>query len=671
MHRILILSSCLIIVSSVMGGCTLKDMEDTVFHCGESQKNCTVQDRYWVKGDCISGDCIVSECLVGAHKVDGKCEHDTVETCGEPPRNCYEKGEKCSEGVCVSNCQSPKVDCNGSCENLDNDHDNCGECGHKCGSDESCENSVCHKSRLEPECVSKGTCVCKKNSDTDCEPECAEGYDGDLCNKCADGYQLNRETSNCHRIPVSDIGQCDTGYTGENCDECDLGWHSNDDICEIDSIEHCGEGGQVCSFEHGIPKCEAGQCVLERCDEGYIQEGAICVLSNTETPDCTQNSDCAIDNGTGTCNTDNQCEYTCEEGYILDKTNCVLSVTEPSECTQNSDCSIDNGVGTCNTDKECEYVCNPGFTLDGSDCVKSTTNPPVDPECTQDSECTIDHGKGTCNSDGECSYQCNIGYSYNETIGLCEELQLIVDCSNDSECNKVENATGTCFKGICNYTCFTDYHKNNDKDKCIPDTPTECGESKSNCVDNCVKSAEDPSRSIGSCTSGSCSCGECKGVYVANSDHTKCVKGEPTLICDPAFCVSNHEGWKKATCENDKCVVTECADNYHLYKETTDTTSEFYNIAVCEEDTVEHCGSHETNCTKKLGWKDGNCSDGTCKATECKDNYKLVGDNCQKNLTPTCSIDYKFDCNMDGTKCCKRISDCDDPYSLDCRLLID
>ena len=66
MRKIHFSLSLAIIASCAMGACTLKELDDTIYLCGDSQKNCTTRDPYWLNGECVNGDCIATECKVGA-----------------------------------------------------------------------------------------------------------------------------------------------------------------------------------------------------------------------------------------------------------------------------------------------------------------------------------------------------------------------------------------------------------------------------------------------------------------------------------------------------------------------------------------------------------------------------------------------------------------------------
>ncbi|GEM_PF-5074768 len=637
MRKIHFSLSLAIIASCAMGACTLKELDDTIYLCGDSQKNCTTRDPYWLNGECVNGDCIATECKVGAYPYQGKCIQDTVEACGSPNNNCYENNQKCSLGKCVDACPNSETDCSDACKDLTKDPENCGSCGNICEKDDhgetTCQNSKCqlkcndgykkaYNSALDkltcqkiedsivqqPACIEKGTCTCDTHSQTEC-------------------------------IPV-----CNEEYQGEDCSECKIGWHQNDGLCEEDTIEHCGERRLKCLVDHGTAKCENGECMIEYCDDEYIIHENECILQNTNPP-------------------------------------------QDPECTSDNDCTIDNGEGTCDAaEGKCKYTCNEGYTLDGSTCVLNT-NPPQKPECTTNDDCTIAHGTGTCNlSNGKCDYICDKLYKYDESTHLCVTTLVESDCIKDSDCNKINGASGTCNKGLCSYECPSNYHINQAKDACVPDSPTECGDIRENCVDSCLKGLKDSSKAIGICNSGLCQCGQCDEGSIANADHTKCEKDISTPTCSAKNCVTANAGWKQAVCEDDQCKATECETGYHIYNDQKKGSKD-----ICELDTVERCGDPYVDCVSSMaGWLKGKCESGKCVATKCDLAYTLdtttgeCSDRCKpqfkfkyycelkdkccskENCEGICELDYKpslclinqTDCDGDGRYCCDDPADC-------------
>ena len=97
-------------------------------------------------------------------------------------------------------------------------------------------------------------------------------------------------------------------------------------------------------------------------------------------------------------------------------------------------------------------------------------------------------------------------------------------------------------------------------------------------------------------------------------------------------------GWGDGVCRSKECVASACSANYELqnadcvaHSMTCGTGEHFYTEGgVCEENTLEHCGSHTVDCSKLSGWNGGVCStDGNCIATGCTSGYELREGKCE------------------------------------------
>ena len=602
MRRMHVLSGCLIITSCVMGSCTLKDMDDTINHCGESQKDCTILDPYWADGECINGDCIAKDCILGAHLPDqsARCERDTVEACGKEMKNCYQRKQICSKGDCADDCTADETNCEGACRNLSSDTANCGECGYACPEDAnatiSCMNGkcvlVCHNGYTysevtsncqktetstdnpqptEPECISNGTCTCDERSQTECIPVCTEGYQGEGCSECAQGYQ-KEDTGKCERIsePVDKgcveqkmqhgkcicedssqpcIIQCNPGYTGENCDKCDI--------------------------DNGYISNNSGEC---------IQATKPDVPSNYKS--CIKNEDCYLTNGIGTCEetpSKKFCSVKCDDTFAFDAKNfrCYL---EGSNCSSETDCTVLKKWMTpvCYTKDSsnvCSYDCNSTKTLkdDGTCQVKLI-----------DCDCPIDpNGIFDCNKDNKvCEYTCNEGYHPKSDHTGCEADEPAEPCTAE----KCKAQTGwkeaKCENNQCIATeCDTGYHLYTEAPKnstaiCEKDSTERCGEPYVDCETTV------PGWEIGNCVDGSCSVTHCKPDYYFNDNE----------------CVSK------------------CAGKYSYY---------------CS--SKSKCCQSEADCSSSIA---------SCKPV------------LEPDLQISCAVG-QTDCDGDGKYCCDNASDCD------------
>jgi hypothetical protein len=162
----------------------------------------------------------------------------------------------CVSGNCtIAVCDAGWTDCNGmltdGCEaNLQNDPNNCGQCGTQCtGQMMYCTMGAC-------------TCGCPKGFDT-CPgaPPCSCATmlgTNENCNFCGDTCALQNALSQCQpsAMPPPDfvcaLVQCAAGYA-----DCDMNPANG---CEVDTTtvaNTCGSCGMACAAGHA---CAAGMC---------------------------------------------------------------------------------------------------------------------------------------------------------------------------------------------------------------------------------------------------------------------------------------------------------------------------------------------------------------------------------------------------------------------------
>ncbi|XP_006996789.1 multiple epidermal growth factor-like domains protein 9 [Peromyscus maniculatus bairdii] len=144
-------------------------------------------------------------------------------------------------------------------------------------------------------------CQCNNRSDS-CDVitgaclNCQENSKGDHCEECKEGfYQSPDATKECRRCPCSAVTstgnctiesgeleptcvQCKDGYTGQNCNKCENGYYNSDSICT-----RCECHGHVDpTTTPKICKPESGECIncvhnttgfrCENCLEGYVRD---------------------------------------------------------------------------------------------------------------------------------------------------------------------------------------------------------------------------------------------------------------------------------------------------------------------------------------------------------------------------------------------------------------
>ncbi|XP_075800929.1 multiple epidermal growth factor-like domains protein 9 [Microtus pennsylvanicus] len=144
-------------------------------------------------------------------------------------------------------------------------------------------------------------CQCNNRSDS-CDVltgaclNCQENSKGDHCEECKEGfYQSPDATKECRQCPCSEVTstgnctiesgeleptcvQCKDGYTGQNCNKCENGYYNYDSIC----IPCKCHGHVDPTTTPKICKPESGECIncihnttgflCEACLEGYVRD---------------------------------------------------------------------------------------------------------------------------------------------------------------------------------------------------------------------------------------------------------------------------------------------------------------------------------------------------------------------------------------------------------------
>lgn len=236
---------------------------------------------------------------------------------------------------------------------------------------------------------------------------CYDGYEGDFCDSCAPGYHeddagdcvadevCGTNTCNghgdCDDSSGAPVCTCEEGYAGDRCDTCDDGYHLDGDLCVSDTCPP-----DACSG-HGECSVVAGEAVCT-CDEGY--EGDVC-------------DECA--EGFEENRITGLCEVPCDEGrsWIRCGDECVRGDTAENcggcdiACEGDAWCNIGAGGYSC--------ICWYDTCPDGS-CADLMRNDDNCGECSN--ECDTEAGEtcyfGTCQeSSTECDEWCE------EEWGMC------------------------------------------------------------------------------------------------------------------------------------------------------------------------------------------------------------------------------------------------------------
>ena len=295
--------------------------------------------------------------------------------------------------------------------------------------------------------------------------------------------------------------------------------------------------------------------------------------------------------------------------------------------------------------------------------------------------CTLDeihqYGK-TCppsGESGELSYiqdpactreSCNLGnYKINFEINTCPSD--VPECAQDSDgayyCSKIK--------------CEPDEHIY--KGQCEPDSNSNCGQHDYAC-------AEVAGWDGGSCQGGRCVASACKDGYTLNDGKCEalleCAPGEHLNkgVCEADdldncgksgyACAVEVKGWLSGTCVDGKCEAAECneEEGYILsgkscIPRTECDVNQHYYKGICEDDDIYNCGSHGNVCMNVVsGWRNGDCLDGQCYATECDEGNgylafdgaciaRLGCDRGEHLFKGICEPDDLYNCGSHGKVC--------------------
>jgi hypothetical protein len=167
----------------------------------------------------------------------------------------------CDGGICVPSCAPGFSDCDGNatngCEaNLQADPMHCGSCAGVCLVDSG--SAVCMEGTCGMSSCGQGTGDCDQDAGDGCETN------------------LNTATSNCgfcgnvcsydHATPSCQAGKCQLGACAQGYADCD-GTSANGCESTLDTISNCGTCGHACRSDAGTPSCAGGTCGTT-CDLG-------------------------------------------------------------------------------------------------------------------------------------------------------------------------------------------------------------------------------------------------------------------------------------------------------------------------------------------------------------------------------------------------------------------
>ena len=663
-------------------------------------------------------------------------------------------GNVCSAGTCGVTCVSGQVLCKGQCIDPKTDNRYCGakgKCntasvsdanyrGEKCADGTKCTDRVCKISCVSGQIVCGNECIDPKTNPYYCgaKENCEGSNRGTDCttsstNKlCEDGKCTSSCPSGqtqcgafCIDIQATHVTSCNTGNDGSYTITCGTDYGDCDkkaaNGCEVNTTSdnaHCGGCNQRCTKESVANsvdvQCSNRGCKATSCARGYVLDNGMCKLSDTLDccgKECKNCRDEYQNMKKGSCDANkSECSLIeCNDGYMLNdtKTKCVAI-----ECSSDMECG---NSGVCKDGKcQCGDILgcsgNKPICKNGS-CVACTS-------LNLEQCSSVAHALTICKDDNTCSYQCNTGYYDNNQNGCsenttqncgksgakcegntkvcktdegkcveclvsdnCKDIRQgetpvcktdegkCVKCTSKSHCNT--NGSGVCDTdtNTCVYTtCSEGYTLSEKRDSCVP-TKTRCGTSATNCTNiSNILNADSVS-----CVNGFCKVTSCKPesnthVYNPSNEHGRCEENSKDH-CGSHDYKCNDVNATNISCQSGFCKIEKCNDDYHVctQKEGVDNGHD-----ICHENTNDSCGAEHVKCSDYF--TSDECIKGQCSGSSCKDGYTKCekgnealclneGDGWTGNSWPSKCSNCVGASNCSNGKTCKRTTDWLPPYN--------
>jgi MYXO-CTERM domain-containing protein len=355
--------------ANVGNGCEV-NLETDPDHCGTCDNSCASLNA---EATCTAGVCEIGACWDGFED----CNADPADGCeaalATDPAHCGACDMACApanaQGACqqaqcvISSCSTGFGNCNGyhadGCEaDLSSDPVHCADCDTSCElahTTAGCEQSACVVDTCDD---AFGDC----NSDPADGCETYLNNDDTNCGACGEVCDLPQAESEC-RQGVCGLIACLAGF--DNCN------HDSTDGCEAnldDDPNHCGACNEACDFANAQSNCQAGQCSMGGCADGYA--------------DCNATADdgCEVDLQSDPAHC-GDCENACAGQQVCNAGQCGQACADadadgfPSADCGGTDCADDNaavnpdGLETCNgIDDDCDGQIDEDLDCDSAGC---------------------------------------------------------------------------------------------------------------------------------------------------------------------------------------------------------------------------------------------------------------------------------------------------------------
>ena len=486
------------------------------------------------------------------------------------------------------------------------------------------------------------------NQTGECDPIgsiCTDGNwkcNDNVLSKCESGDWILKQTCDKNTLCNVDIGECTPVALPEI--KCQSDEHIFANQCEPDDENHCGTHTNDCTKLSGWKSgsCIDKQCYAYKCATGYHLASIIDANGNEKTI-CEQDTHDACGSINTQCGADEICAQgvctdKCQPGEVICNGSCINPKTNTQYCGADPSC---RSFATCSGTEKCvdgscllsscahnETLC----TKNGQKvCVDVNGNNPY--HCGACGSTCVDTeiAKATGCNQGKCTYICydnNINCGSN-TEPLCMPRERLKrDPLNCGKCNKACEANELCQDGQClvNSCMGNACHYNN-----------ACVNLNDHCGTQCLNCSAANNASAGYCQNGTCVITACANGYHLSTNGTceidsaiACPNGQAsaTVNCNAI------EYTQRGICEDKICKAKSCKANAHVEGN------------ICVPDTVGACGPSKTNCRQIPGWKAGKCENGVCVATACRQGF------CLNALHGKCtSAQNNSTCGVDGGAC--------------------